>query len=78
MTPCTHPHCPHPAAWLHDGAAVCRRHAIDGLIRTGRPATVLPAPPPDIVDRLAASGDALAAEAAAEIRRLRATLEAGQ
>lgn len=77
MTPCHR--CPHPAAWNHDGLALCGTHVVDALIRTGRPARRLPVP--DLVDRLLAHGDDLAGEAAAEIRRLRdrvAALEAGQ
>ena len=40
---CTHPNCPSPARWLHDGRPLCRSHAATELIRTGRPGTLIPA-----------------------------------
>ena len=71
--------CPRPARWRTPTEALCGPHAADEAIR-GRPVALVP--PDDVADRLeAAAGDELLAEAAAEIRRLRArvaALEAGQ
>ena len=80
MTICSR--CPSPARWRDpDGRQFCGSH----VPANGKPLARLPAPPePDIVDRLEAIAAApgaiadgkTAGEAAAEIRRLRALLEA--
>ena len=80
MTTCTR--CPAPARWRDaDGRTFCGSH----VTANGKPLVRLPAPPdPDIADRLEAIATApgaiadgkTAREAAAEIRRLRALLEA--
>ena len=71
--------CPRPARWRTPTEELCGTHAADEALR-GR--TVTLAPLEDVAGRLEAVGDAgLLAEAAAEIRRLRArvaALEAGQ
>jgi len=74
--------CPSPARWRDpDGRQFCGSH----VPANGKPLARLPAPPePDIADRLEAIATApgaiadgkTAREAAAEIRRLRALLEA--
>ena len=79
MTTCTR--CPSPARWRDgDGRHFCGSH----VPANGRPLARLPAAPePDIIERLlGVSGDYgcptvedLCAEAAAEIRRLRAALD---
>jgi acyl-CoA reductase-like NAD-dependent aldehyde dehydrogenase len=80
MTTCSR--CPSPARWRDaDGRQFCAGH----VPANGKPLARLPAPPePDIADRLEAIATApgaiadgkTAREAAAEIRRLRALLEA--
>ena len=84
MTTCTR--CPAPARWRDaDGRTFCSSH----VPANGKPLARLPAPPePDIVDRLEAWRDRygvdiagpetpdMCEEAAAEIRRLRALLDA--
>jgi len=85
MTTCTR--CPAPARWRDaDGRTFCGSH----VPANGKPLARLPAPPepqdPDIVDRLeaiaaepGAIADAKTArEALAEIRRLRALVEAAE
>jgi len=67
--------CTRPARWRTPTEALCGSHAADEAIR-GRPVALVP--PEDVADRLEAVGGELLAEAAAEIRRLRAALEAGQ
>lgn len=73
MTFCTR--CPRPARWRTPTEALCGTHAADEALR-GRPVAL--APLEDVADRLEAVGGELLEEAAAEIRRLRAALEAGQ
>lgn len=76
MTFCTR--CPRPARWRTPTEALCGTHAADEALR-GRPVAL--APLEDVADRLEAVGGELLAEAAAEIRSLRArvaALEAGQ
>jgi len=79
MTTCSR--CPAPARWRDpDGRQFCGSH----VPANGKPLVRLPAPVVDIVDRLEAIATApgaiadgkTAREAAAEIRRLRALLEA--
>jgi len=81
MSTCTR--CPAPARWRDaDGRHYCASH----VPANGKPLARLPAPPePDIADRLEAIAAVPAdspfsfeilGEAAAEIRRLRALLEA--
>jgi hypothetical protein len=80
MTTCTR--CPSPARWRDaDGRQFCGSH----VPANGKPLARLPAPEvPDIADRLEANAAACVLiadaktlrEAAAEIRRLRALLEA--
>jgi hypothetical protein len=80
MTTCTR--CPSPARWRDaDGRHFCAGH----VPANGKPLARLPAPPePDIVDRLEAWSGAhgcsivgqLCMDAAAEIRGLRALVEA--
>ena len=79
MTNCTR--CPSPARWRDaDGRQFCSSH----VPANGKPLARLPAPLEDLVDvldymaslwRNGADGEAIAA-AAAEIRRLRALVEA--
>jgi len=68
--------CPAPARWRDpDGRQFCAGH----VPTNGKPVTRMAAPPePDIVERLLGvlTNDDLCREAAAEIRRLRALLEA--
>ena len=73
MTSCTR--CPRPARWRTPTEALCDTHAADEALR-GHPVALVP--PEDVADRLEAVGGELLAEAAAEIRRLRAALESGQ
>ena len=74
MNTCTR--CPAPARWRDaDGRHFCGSH----VPANGKPVTRMPAPPePDIVDRLLGvlTNDDPRREAADEIRRLRALLEA--
>ena len=74
MNTCTR--CPAPARWRDaDGRHYCAGH----VPANGKPLARLPAPAePDIVNRLLSvlTNDDLCREAAAEIRRLRALLEA--
>ena len=68
--------CPAPARWRDaDGRHYCAGH----VPANGKPLARLPAPVIDIVDRLldVLVNDDLCREAAAEIRRLRALVEAG-
>jgi hypothetical protein len=82
MTTATCTRCPAPARWRDaDGRHFCGSH----VPANGKPLARLPAPTIDIADRLeaiAAEPGAIAdaktvREAAAEIRRLRALVEAG-
>jgi hypothetical protein len=87
MTTATCTRCPDPARWRDaDGRHFCAGH----VPANGKPLAMLPAPPePDIVERLLDEsqprGDycdschcvSVKEDAAAEIRRLRALLEAG-
>ena len=79
MTTCSR--CPSPARWRDpDGRQFCGSH----VPANGKPLVMLPAPVIDICERLEAIAAApgaiadgkTAGEAAAEIRRLRALLEA--
>lgn len=73
MTICSR--CPSPARWSdQDGRQFCGSH----VPANGKPLARLPAPKVDIVERLLGvlTNDDLCREAAAEIRRLRALLEA--
>jgi hypothetical protein len=73
MTICSR--CPSPARWRDpDGRQFCGSH----VPANGKPLARLPAPKVDIVERLLGvlTNDDLCREAAAEIRRLRALLEA--
>jgi len=72
--------CPAPARWRDaDGRHFCAGH----VPANGKPLARLPAPKIDIVDELLSlagtgwPGSATAGRAAAEIRRLRALLDAG-
>jgi len=76
MTTATCTRCPAPARWRDaDGRHFCGSH----VPANGKPLTRLPAEPVDIVERLLGvlTNDDLCREAAAEIRRLRALVDAG-
>jgi len=75
MTTATCTRCPAPARWRDaDGRHYCAGH----VPANGKPLARLPAPAIDIVNRLLGvlTNDDLCREAADEIRRLRALLEA--
>jgi hypothetical protein len=76
MTTATCTRCPAPARWRDaDGRHYCAGH----VPANGKPLARLPEPAVDIVQRLLGvlTNDDLCREAADEIRRLRALLEAG-